>query len=391
MKFRYPFAIFGLAVLIILIACNNSGNLVGLALYQSKSNSVPSHCMLHAAPSDTFYQTTISTGNSVYLFVGESNQISCKSLILFDQLPDSGVLDSASVTLQLLRVIGISSAAFNLNIHLLESEWEESDTQWDAFSIDNLGEPDSTVILSMPEVSDDTVNVTFRFQIPLSWIKNWQDTLSAAPNRGMAFTSDAGFIAEFGSRESSYRPLLSLYAHIENDTTKIENHLYPMQDVFIPNTDVKADSDYLLVSNGVGFRSLLYFDVSSIPPTATINHALIRFSQDSTLNFPYWKPGLTFPLTGGAVTDMPWLLPEIPYDSTYSAYGLAYGDSASINITSLVQRWTTGEMENHGTMVMGTNEKNDLFGAAFYSTTADFQNRPVLEIFYSLPTSVDAQ
>jgi len=391
MKFRLAFIIEIPVIAALLFSCNNSGNLIGIDHYQNRFNTTPHHCMLPAAGSDTSYQAVVATGSGPYLFVGESDEITCMSLILFDIDPDSNVLDSATVTLQLIDVIGTSSSQFALNIHILQTPWEESDTEWGAFSSAYLGEPDSTVILTISELPDDTTDVSFRFHLPLPWIKHWQDTLDAIPNYGMAFTTDASFIAVFGSAESSDQPLLSVYSHAEGDTSVIDRHTYPMHDVFIPGTFQESTSDFLYVSNGLGFRSLLYFDISSIPETATINQAQIHLKQDSTLTFPHWNAGSNLSLTCVSVTETPWPFPEIPYDSLYTGYGLAYGDSAVINITTLVQLWSSGEKQNHGVMIKGTSEAYDISGAAFYTTASDSLNRPFLELYYSVPDMNNGQ
>ena len=74
-------------------------------------------------------------------------------------------------------------------------------------------------------------------------------------------------------------------------------------------------------------------------------------------------------------------------DSTLSMLGTVSGDSASINITTIVQNWTSGKSENYGLLLKGSSEIYNLHQRAFFSTESDSLLRPRLEVYYTLPPS----
>ena len=75
--------------------------------------------------------------------------------------------------------------------------------------------------------------------------------------------------------------------------------------------------------------------------------------------------------------------PEL--DESYSAMSSMETDSLVMNLTSLIQDWTSNTVENHGMMLIGNGEYTDWNCRVFYSTHADSTLIPVLRIYYSTP------
>jgi len=385
MKYSFITAGFLLGFLLLLTQCTlNKGNPVGSRFFQRENQSSERYAVFHAAASDTFYQTFVANGASSYLYLGECNGRKARSLLLFSNLPDSGTVDSALVTLHTHRIFGQNFGSFTASIRPILKEWDQSEITWKTFDNSFIGEEIANVEISADQISASNDTMALTFHLPAATVQSWIDTTTDSLNYGILLTySSAPFIVEFFSNnteELEYRPILTIY--LKQDTTKEGSVVYPRKDIFIATTEQEPNSTRLFVNNGTALRTLIYFNVDSIPQDATINRALLTLHADTLLSFP---DNESFELITYPVIDNAWPIPEVPFDSTTMAWETLKGDSVSINVTNLVQKWTSGEIGNYGFLLMGKNEKTDIFGRAFYSTSSNSFYRPNLEIFYSLP------
>jgi hypothetical protein len=130
-------------------------------------------------------------------------------------------------------------------------------------------------------------------------------------------------------------------------------------------------------------RSLVWFDLSSIPTNATINSATLR------LSLYYWQDRdsgrqrsvTTYRAKGD------WDEDTVTWNSSPS-YGEAYGSESvgttftwyEFNVTNLVRKWVSGDASNFGIMLRG-DESEGVRG--FY--TSESQYDPELVIDYTVP------
>lgn len=361
--------------------CVNDVNPVGSDHLNRENPGSLSYQIIQAAVSDTFFQKTAYTGFSSELSLGTSDNITCLSLIRFSSFSDTVDIDSAVVSLYVKRVTGNSDDQFTMTVYQATEDWNESELTWDSFDPNSVGDEIITLTADLTDIEDDTVSREISFQLPTYLVEIWNDTSRSDENMGMVLSTDENYILTLHSAEGSNPPALNIYSH--EDTTVSKSTKYPSHDTFISHMELAPTSDRLYVFNGTAFRTLLYFDVSSIPQEATINRALITLTTDKDLSFPDNEDA--FNLTGVMVTDSLWTIPDVAYDSLLTNSGLVEDDTAYVNITSYVQNWTSGKDSNCGIMVYGSNERVNLFGRAFYSTTADSALRPALEIYFSLP------
>jgi len=361
--------------------CVNNANPVGSDYLNRDNPGSLNYQIFQAAASDTFFQKTTYTGFSTELSLGTSNDISCLSLIRFSSFSDTVDIDSAVVSLYVKRLYGDSDNQFTLSVHLATEDWNESDLTWDSFDQNSVGEEMITLTADLTSLEDDTVSRKISFHLPMDLVEIWNDTSRSEENMGMVLLTEEDYILSFHSAEGSNPPTLNIYSH--EDTTVSKSTRYPSHDTFISQAELIPTSDRLYICDGTAYRTFLYFDVSSIPPEATINQALITLTSDQNLSFPDHEE--SFNLSSVIVMDSLWTVPDIAYDSTRVAYGLVDEDTVYVNITSYVQSWTSGEDSNFGVMVYGTSERTDLLSRAFYSTTADSALCPRLRIYFSLP------
>ncbi len=361
-------------------------NAVGANFFQRDDRGSEEFLVFQAAPSDTFYHTQIPTGSSPYLYLGENAEDQTRILLFFSDLPDSGRVDTAIVTLYTSRALGPATGIFSASVYRITDEWDESTITWDIFESSGLtGEEVATVDISADEIAANNDSLAIAFALPSSLVEAWMDTNVVPQNHGILISSSsAPFIVEFFSKNhAESKPILTL--HVTQDATQDTLVISPEEDTFIATTQLDLTSDLLFIANGAALRSLLFFDVDTIPYDATINRALLTLYADTTQSFPDHSE--TFEIRAYPISNGSWPIPWVPYDTTRVLTGSIEGDSAVINITLLLQEWTSYSIENNGILLLGEDENENLLRRVFHSTSADSALRPKLEMFYSLPPS----
>ncbi len=359
-------------------------NPVGSDFFQRDNYGSEIYVALQPAPTDTSYKASVFTDESYYLYVGGYHDNFSRSLIHFSitDISDTVTIDSAIVTLYVNNVLGSAIEPFVPTVHPIIETWEASETNWDNFETTNIiGDA-----LTLTETIADTDSVVFT--LPPSLIETWIDTTDQTQNNGIliSYTAlDTGSLVQYYSSNSTYEEVIPKLTLFYQEDTLIIN---PSKDTYISTLQKEPGSDHLFIANSVAFRSLLSFDIDSIPEKATINNASLILHADTSLSFPHNSN--PFYVYGYAVTDITWPTPDVPYDSSLSVPGVLEEHSSllNVNITTLVESWKYQLLdENAGLILIGVDEPDNILGRVFYSTTADSALRPYLEIFYSTPPS----
>ena len=338
---------------------------------------------------DTFYQSYVPTGLSDFLYLGKNDERDIKALMRWSFLPDSGIVDTARMTIHINDVFGDVQGPMTVSVNAITALWEETEVTWETFDAGSIGEELLTFDIPVDVLlSVETDSVSVSFDMPLDFIQTWIDTATSENNFGFLLSMAAeSAIIEIHSTETEavqdLRP--TLYFVLRHDTTTISHAMVPANDAFIGNFESEPTADYLLVGAGTVLRSYLVFDFDSIPEDATINRSILILHQNTELVFPDTSRNLgilAYPATDGAST-----IPYVPYDTLAWLAGVTAGDSILINITAFTQSWNDGSKDNHGLILRDQEERVSLLQHGFYSTTADSSLWPRLEIFYSLPPS----
>lgn len=361
-------------------------NPVGSEFFQRENWGSEIYTLFQSAPSDTFYQASVYTHLSPYLYVcGYDGNLS-RSLIKFSMIdiPDTISVDSAIVTLYVNNVLGSNDLPFIPTVHQITGSWETSEITWDNFEAANI----TGNALTFTETLADTDSVLFT--LPPSLIQSWIDTTDQTENHGILITytaQDTGSLVQYYSLNSyaaDVYPKLTLF-YME-DTTQIINDVFPTKDTYISNSLQIPDANRLFVSNSIAFRSLFYFNIDTIPTNATINKATLILHADTSQSFP--NNDNSFDMNCFPITDTSWSIPLIPVDSSLYAFGALeqYSDILQIDLTTIVECWKYEILDvNAGILLSGEDEKNNTLQRSFFSTTADSILRPYLEIYYSTP------
>lgn len=170
--------------------------------------------------------------------------------------------------------------------------------------------------------------------------------------------------------------------------TPIVAKLSPVQDAFVreraPHLNYGTDQTMLVgynFDNDERYRSLVQFDLSSLPTGRTIEKAVLKVYSDLT-NIPQT-------INAVAVT-APWTELGVTWDSQPTIGGVAasarVGGSVGyveFDITSLVLDWYNGNSNNYGVMLIADDETLDEYQQ--FNTRESATNKPVLEITYHDP------
>ncbi|MBN2029747.1 DNRLRE domain-containing protein [bacterium] len=361
-------------------------NPVGSEFFQRENYGSETYAIFQPSPTDTSYKTSVFTDKSGYLYVGGYRANFSRSLIHFSitDIADTITIDSAIVTLYINNILGSASEPFIPTIHPITGAWEPSETNWDNFETANImGDA-----LTLTETTADTDSVVFT--LPPSLIQAWIDTTDQTENNGIliSYTAlDTGTLLQYYST-NSYEEVYPKLTLFYQEDTLITKDINPSKDTYISTLQKEPGSDYLFIANSVAFRSLIAFDIDTIPQNATINNASLILHADTSLSFPHNSN--PFYVYGYAITDITWPTPLVPYDSSLSVAGFLDENSSvlNLNITTLVEGWKYQLLEeNAGLILMGVDEPDNILARGFYSTSADSALRPYLEIFYSTPPS----
>ncbi len=172
-----------------------------------------------------------------------------------------------------------------------------------------------------------------------------------------------------------------------------------VQDTYIYQYDPTRNfgSDYSLKLNfGRSLRSLLEFDLSTIPQQAVVKKAHVHLHLNALAGASSINVGAYQLLTSWADLEanwndayhtQAWTAPGADYVPTPVDEKLLYpGTVATFNVRSLVSRWLSGDTANEGLMLMGplVGSGNTHYSLAS-SNSPEAIRRPRLEVWYMLP------
>lgn len=358
-------------------------NPVGARYFQRNDKGAQYSQTLYAASTDTFYNTHITVASSIYLHVGKDGDTQAKTLIRFSSVPQGVHIDSAFLKIYVSQWLAENGNSLDIEAYHITESWSESVVTWDNFDESIIGE--KAMEFSIQPGEADSIILA----IPQTILDQWSDTSSTSTNYGLFLESvSEGQIIQLFSYNSDYSPVLTVYTLDEEDSTVVDETQYtPSSDAFISDTHVEGNTDYLFVSNGqplgIPSRILLSFDIPEFPENTTINGALLNFTPDTTLSQPDHSE--SFGLIAYPVTDESWPISQVPYDTSLVTVGTVDQDSASIDITDIVQNWIYGGLDNFGLVVMSNISRTSYYERAFYSSACQDSTRmPQLVIYYSI-------
>ena len=369
--------------LMVLNGCTTKkGNPVGLDIFQRDQFGEELDLTLYATSSDTFYYEDVQSGLSGSLLLGSRHGREFQTFhrIQVSDLPDSSTVDSAIVYLFIQETLGDSLQIAPPQVWEVNGTWHEEEIINQTVIDEGLQGP----ALNMEPfiINPDTLS----FRLPVEFLQKWvDDSLEADKGFMLSYApqDDGNILRLFASDFGSNNGYIHLYSH--RDTTKSDKKCFFLNDAFVSQYEINADRDHLWIHDGINYRSYLYFDLSAVPPNATINYAEFNLWVDTLQSWPDNTPELAVQTLRVNSEFLPGsgAIPEVAEESMHAA--LLAKDSLAMAMTTQVQGWTSGFQENHGFVLVGSSENAFWASRSFYSTTADSAHRPKLRLIYSLP------
>jgi len=328
----------------------------------------------------------VATGTSPLMLLGEADNRRASILIKFTNFPDSGEVVSAKLTMINFKSIGDSTGQFEASAHAVLEDWKESLVTFENFN--RQFDPEELARATVTPADSDTV--VFEFDPAL--IAGWRD--SSITNNGIYIQPhNATFLSHLISRNSLDRiPVLRIgFKPIAGQDSVATWISLPTQDAFIFERLAPINGGWLYAADGEDYRSILKFDLSAIPKSATISRATLTLTVDSLNSFLAKDDGYVFdlyrltedsddPLT--AALDSSRAINKVSVNVTSASKTLG------IDIRSQVQQWTFGNQFNFGMLLLSRRPERELYRAAFYSTAQDSAKAPKITITYTVPPTI---
>ncbi|RPH99256.1 MAG: DNRLRE domain-containing protein [Calditrichaeota bacterium] len=343
-----------------------------------------------------------AAGNAATLTLGNDQSISSAIVLQWRNLSsvDSSYrVDSANLYLHISATTD-STATMEVTAYEVTKSWAGSTVTGDSltghFSTTPVGggsfiaKPSTYAVIPLTDLN-----------FVAAWIKDAKD-LTQEMNGLVLQSTSQNLLTMFSSADAAtLAPFIEVTTRTETDSTEIDT-VYLSDDASLFNySGYLAEKTFdntpqtLRVDNGAGFRSLLYFDLSQIPESATIHKALLSFyvQQDqSNTSIDGQMSAATLPLSSDLPWDDPASLVIVTSSSPPVDAAVAESETFSFDtsdpvkrVSSIVQKWVNDSDSNKGMVIYAANEGRDWQKMSFYSGLQDTLLAPTLTITYSLP------
>ena len=193
---------------------------------------------------------------------------------------------SARLSLRAANFFGDSTGSFGFTAHRISRSWSAGFTNWDSVQ---TGFYDASTVRGSYTggVGADTEKITV--ELDTAMVREWLRTVGTGntdTKYGFVLvpTAGTGVVRGFHSFESdstAYVPTLQIIAQNASGTVRDTASYSLGIDTFVGDNDALVSKPELLyVQAGIVYRSLLTFDVSSIPRGSTVHLAELQLERD---------------------------------------------------------------------------------------------------------------
>ena len=388
--------------LIVLSGCTKKNNLTGNNFSDVQAQTISDSegiTMGFSYPADTL--RTIS-GSEVKLLAGNYNNATAISYMRFTGLPRRStfdMVDSCYVTLKLLKRSTEPRTPLRLQLYKIMRTWNDTLSVFTEADLQPL-------ITSEIEVPADLSLIGEEVKIPLSYESVFgYETGADSTGWNLAVKAVNSGWVELASAETIYGPNLSFKYKTTDATTYSAYKMEAVKDSYTFSAPEAVESEAWKISNISPTRLFIKF----IP-----NYSLFRNTDGSPLNAvdlkrltinkatlvlhtkenPYYSGTSTFSLfpfnvTRDSVNDLTSLV-KSDYEIllyTITNNGLVYDDSLMVDITPLIQAYTSGDRQPKGIVIQSLQERQNFaeleFWDCFAGTPGD--KKPYIRVTYTAP------
>ncbi len=350
----------------------------------------------------------VPTGDKSTLLLGSGKD--AHSFIILQDRNLSKVSSENTVVSAKLAMYAVDhfndQTAYVVTAHRVERSWDEKTVVLS--DVENAYRTE--VLESWNFTPGDTTWHEFQFT-DTNFITEWiSDTKNSTPLINgllLKFDQAPGGTVFYSSEASNYKPYIQVVS--QEATGALDTTIaYLTHDASllqatngIAEYELEENPDVLHVGNGMGYRSMLQFDLSSLPAEATIHRARLAFVIDpDNVLIPGTSSDGAFSVGIGAADSLgewiglskldstviidPNYSPGVDVASTNNATFVFDSPAASAAVSRIVQRWVSGTSKNNGFMIYPYFQGADFQEMAFKSGRIDPADMPTLEITYSL-------
>lgn len=348
-------------------------NLVGFGLVAEDDHWQTDQAVIQEVLADSCITVSTGTGEGFHLLVGSWEGQEARSLLLFEELPDTLSWPLRRARLILVAKTEAEEDPLTISAHSVQREWQEDEATWDNPWSEAGGDLDPEPIAE--GVTADTLKLDFT-EAGRELVEGW---MAGQVNNGViikALELPENNVKFFYTSETPFDPMLQL-TFATGDTTDTTVAVKPAQDAYIVQPGEPVAENFLCVGDGHIRRSWIQFDLSSVPESVFVNLATLSLSVSE-----FTDPLDEMTIAACLVTDVETL----DFSSSSCDYAdLFTGDDLlQFDITTLVQKWSNGTT-NAGLMLKGRWEYNSLSQALFFDRTADSSLRPKITVLYTAP------
>ena len=383
-----------LAAVIVAIA---AGALVG----GCSEDATQSNSLLAALPlSDfTFRDTTLSAVSSAPFIrhigmdgtvnlIGMTGKYTAYTMLQF--IPayfpyrDTAVVYSASLTLRKASWFGPDSTqAFGFTVYRVLRAWNALTVTWDTVDGSFYESSIPRGAYTGPDTGHMVVN------LDTAMVREWLSSSTTANKLGIILVPNPGTnvvrgINQFGGDSASFVPSLRIIAGSPSGSPVDTTTFHLGQGTFVGNvTPLIADPTLMYLQSGLVGRSVLMYDVSSIPRGAIINSASMQIQENAATQLGSYPADTTV-----AAHVMLSATDTMSFEGSPSTghHPLPGSTSFTFDVRHAVQSWVRGP--NYGLLLRTstTSEYSSFDLYVLYGPRAtDPTLRPRIKITYSIP------
>ena len=354
-------------------------NPVGFGLVKDDNHWQTSQVVIEDILADSCLTVSTGAGGGFHLLIGSWEDQETRSLLLFEELPDTLSWPLIEAKLILTSYSEANEDSLIITAHSLQTGWQEEDITWEhpwnAAGGDFESEPIAEGSYALISANQLELNFT---GAGVHLVEAW---LQGQTNNGLILKAadlQENNLKYFYTTNTPYYPKLDLTFSI-SDTSDTTVSAEATQDAFIVQLVTSLDEDLLCVSDGTVRRSWIHFDVSTVPESVFVNKASLALSVSE-----FSSPLNSMTIAAYPVTD----LGTLAFSTSSSGFANLFTgkELLEINLTGLVQSWIEGT-QNAGLMLKVPSEYSDLSRALFFTSAADSLQRPRLTILYTTPPS----
>jgi len=387
-------------ILTVLSGCTDKDNLTGNNFSDVRALTVDDETGMMMGFSFPAAEEISISGSEKKLLAGDYNDARALSFFRFTGLPaniESIETDSCFLSLNIVGCYALRNSLM-LKLYKVNKVWNDS---LDPANItDSDLSPNPIATYSLADTSG-TAGEEITFSIPETEITNWQNPDSTGWNLALKVENE-GWV-EIYSLESSQTPKLNIKYKTEEEW--ITYNQSPAKDTYTLEAPVTTPSSQWKISNLTSSclyvkyepTSTIFVDNAGSELTAeqrkrmTINKASLVLHIKNDDYYHSTKSYSLYPFNVVKESiETPVTLVKSDYETlvyTVTSSGTITGDSLTVDITPIIQAYTSGDKTPKGIVIQSTQERKNFGTLEFWdcneSTAAE--KKPYIKITYTPP------